>query len=261
MLRDQPESQPELFDERDREAQRATSEFVETLAHELRTPLANILGYVEVLQDRDAGPLLPEQVRLIDVVERNGKRLLSLIENLLTVSTAESGTFVVNRAPMDVADLAARAEKTISSKVARAGLRFEVNVETDLPLVEGDAAQLEMALLNIVGNAIKFTPEGGTITVRIGTTVANDLRIAVTDTGLGIPRAECDRVFQAFFRSSVSQERAVEGTGLGLYIVKLVVEGHGGQVGATSVVEEGTTVWFTIPPIQGEDHPPLAVPA
>jgi signal transduction histidine kinase len=247
MLRDQLASQPELFDERDREAQRATSEFVATLAHELRTPLANILGYAEVLQDLDAGPLLPEQVRLVDVIERNGKRLLSLIENLLTVSTADGGTFVVNRAPMDVSDLVARAEKTISSKVARAGLRFEVNVDTDLPPVEGDAARLEMALLNIVGNAIKFTPEGGTITVRIGTTPTKDLRIAVTDTGLGIPRAECDNVFHAFFRSSVSQERAVEGTGLGLYIVKLIVEGHGGQVGATSALEEGTTVWLTIP--------------
>jgi two-component system phosphate regulon sensor histidine kinase PhoR len=249
MLRDAHASEPEVFDERDRDTQRATSEFVATLSHELRTPLANILGYVEVLQDLDAGPLLPEQARLIDVVERNGRRLLSLIENLLTVSTADNGTFVVKLAPVDTTALAARAHGAVSTKVAHAGLRFEGFVGTDLPSIEGDAAQLEHALLNVVGNAIKFTPQTGTITLRIEPTAEGRLRFAVTDDGLGIPRAECDKIFNAFFRSSVSQERATEGTGLGLYIVKLIVEGHGGRVGASSTPDDGTTVWFTIPAV------------
>jgi signal transduction histidine kinase len=220
---------------------------VAMVSHELRTPLANILGYVEMLLDLDAGPLLPEQVRLIGVVERNGKRLLSRIENLLTVSNVDAGTFVVDLAPLDVSDLVTRVQNRVASKLTLAGLQSEVSVEAELPLTHGDIEQLERALLNIIGNAIKFTSHGGTVALRVAKTRDGSLRFAVSDDGAGIPRAECDNLFQAFFRSSISQERATEGMGLGLHIVKLIVEGHGGQVGARSVRDEGTVVWFTIP--------------
>jgi signal transduction histidine kinase len=226
---------------------RMTSEFVATVSHELRTPLANMLGYVELLQDLDAGPLAPEQVRRLGVVERNGKRLLSLIENLLTVSNAGNGTFVVDRAPIDVADLVARVQNKVSPTVTQAGLEFEVSVETELPAVHGDAVQLERALLSILGNAVKFTPRAGRIDVRVGLTRDETVRFEIADTGVGLPQGECDSLFQPFFRSSISQKDATQGIGLGLHIVKLIIEGHGGQVGATSLPGEGTTVWFALP--------------
>jgi signal transduction histidine kinase len=233
--------------ERGGEVERITTDFVATVSHELRTPLANILGYVELLQDLDAGPLEPEQLRMLGVVERNGKRLLSLIENLLTVSGAGNGTFVVDRALIDVSDLVAQAQQNISPAVTNAGLEFEVRVDADLPPVLGDSVQLERALLNIIGNAVKFTPGAGRIEVLVSTTHDADVRFEVTDTGVGLPPEECDSLFQPFFRSSLSQVDETQGIGLGLHIVKLIVEGHGGQVGATSVPGEGTSVWFTLP--------------
>ncbi|MCU1430554.1 MAG: hypothetical protein JWL83_4554, partial [Actinomycetia bacterium] len=229
------------------DVKRQTSAFVATASHELRTPLANILGYVEVLQDLDAGPLEPEQLRLLGIVERNGKRLLRLIENFLTVFDVDGGTFVIQRAPFDVGELVSRVQHNVAAKVAGGRLELHVNIEADLPSVLGDAEQLERALSDIIENAIKFTPEGGRIVVRVSLIRDDNVRFEVADSGVGVPPAETDRLFQPLFRSSLSQAGATEGMGLGLHIVKMIIEGHGGEVGASSVLDEGTVVWFTIP--------------
>jgi signal transduction histidine kinase len=241
--------------ERGGEVERISADFVATVSHELRTPLANILGYVELLQDLDAGPLEPEQIRMLGVVERNGKRLLSLIENLLTVSGAGNGTFVVDRALIAVGDLVARVREQISPAAAGAGLELRMTVAADLPPVYGDAVQLERALLNIMENALKFTPRAGSVDVRVSSTDDANVRFEVSDTGVGLPQEECDNLFQPFFRSSLSHAAETQGIGLGLHIVQLIVEGHGGRVGATSVLDEGTTVWFTLPDVHAAMGP------
>jgi signal transduction histidine kinase len=227
--------------------ERTTSAFVATVSHELRTPLANILGYVELLQDLEAGPLEAEQVQMLGVVERNAKRLLSLVENMLTVSNAGNGTFVIDQAPVDVAALVGRVQQQIQPKVTEAVLRLDVSVDAQIAPVPGDAVQLERALLNIVANAVKFTPPSGRIAVRVAELDEGTVRFEVSDTGVGMPAGESENLFQPFFKSSTSHRDETQGMGLGLHIVKLIVEGHGGQVGATSFPDEGTTVWFTVP--------------
>jgi signal transduction histidine kinase len=231
-----------------RELDEVKSDFVSSVSHELRTPLTSVMGYIEMLRDRDAGPLTAEQDRMLDVVERNTERLLALIEDLLALARIESGRFKVVPAPLELPPLVDEAIDAFRPELAKRELRLLIDVPPGLPPVMGDARQLERVLLNLLSNAVKFTPPGGQIRVTLAPRVRSVV-LEVADTGLGIPVEEQDKLFTRFFRSSTSQDHSVPGTGLGLMIVKAVVDSHGGSIVVRSSAGYGTAVTVTLPAV------------
>jgi PAS domain S-box-containing protein len=230
-----------------RELDRVRTDLVATVSHELRTPLTSILGNVELLADGDAGTLSGAQARLIAAVERNARRLLALIEDLLMLSRIESGSVKINARPVHVRAIVGGALEALHTTRASRGVDLEVDLPPEPLLVLGDQAQLERVLINLVDNGLKFTPPGGQVRVAVD---CDDgfARLVVSDTGMGIPASEVDSVFEQFFRSTRSQERASQGTGLGLAITKSIVERHGGRIWADSGGDRpGTQVVCLLP--------------
>lgn len=225
-----------------REVSRLKDEFVGLISHELRTPLSSILGYLELMRDDEDHPLSEEQQQYLGVAERNAHRLLHLVGDLLFTAQVESGKF-----PLDVRDISLDSIVTASVESAApvadaAGIEL-VEVLTDTPTVSGDALRLGQAVDNLISNAIKFTPRGGTITV--GLSVENEHAvISVRDTGMGIPESELDQLFARFFRATTATRNAVPGVGLGLTITKAIITAHQGEMGVES--EEGVGTEFRI---------------
>jgi signal transduction histidine kinase len=228
------------------EVNRVKTDFVSTVSHELRTPLTSITGYIEVLADETFGELTDRQRQLLDVVSRNGDRLMALIEDLLTLSRSDAGTLPVDRTEVDLAQVVAGAHRAASPLLAGRSLSLEVAPVEPVPGLGGDPAQLERVLLNLVSNAVKFTPDGGR--VRVTTTATpTGVRLEVEDTGYGITEAELPHVFRRFYRTSTATERAIQGPGLGLAVVKTIVDEHGGSVDIRSAPGQGTSVVVTLP--------------
>ena len=230
-----------------RELDKVRADLVATVSHELRTPLTSILGNVEVIVDGDAGPLQAAQARLLAAVERNARRLLALIEDLLMLSRIEAGQVKINARPVQIRTVVSGALEALAA-VRR---RRDVHVDIDLPdtplVVHGDRDQLERVVINLLDNALKFTAPGGS--ARLTADLDGDLiRLTVADTGMGIPPDEIDQIFDRFFRSSRSQERQSQGTGLGLAITKSIVERHGGRIWAHPAEGHGTVVTSVLPP-------------
>ncbi|MBB6627766.1 PAS domain-containing protein [Nocardioides sp. KIGAM211] len=228
------------------ELDRARSDFVSSVSHELRTPLTTVLGYTEVLLSGAAGPLTDQQTGMLLRIEQNGDRLLALLEDLLTLSRIEAGSFRIERREVDLVATVARAVRTTSPLLD--GRRLGLTVSTDRIAVKvpGDAEQLERVVVNLLSNAVKFTPDGGQISVSVegddhGGTVH------VTDTGMGVPAEDHEQLFTRFFRSSTAYDRAIPGTGLGLSIVKSIVDGHGGAVSVRSAPARGSRFSVRLP--------------
>ncbi|GAA3448309.1 ATP-binding response regulator [Dactylosporangium matsuzakiense] len=228
------------------ELDRLKSEFVATVSHELRTPLTSIRGYTEILADSDATALGPTERRIVGIIDRNGRRLLDLIEDLLTFSRIESGTLTLDLGPVRLRRLVDAACEAIRPAMQTAGLRLAVDVDEYIPAVQGDAEQLERVILNLLDNAVKFTDPAGAVTIT-GRERDGEVVLWVRDTGTGIPEAEQGMIFQRFFRTADAQRRAIKGSGLGLAIAKAVVEAHGGWIALESIEGSGTTVGFGLP--------------
>jgi signal transduction histidine kinase len=226
------------------ELDNAKTEFVSSVSHELRTPLTSIVGYLELLTE-GAG-LDPSQVRMLEVIERNSRRLLALIEDLLTLSRIESGAFKVSLATVQLPPLIEAVVEAIRPTIDNRRIELAVNLPEHLASVRGDASQLERVLANLLTNAAKFTEPGGKVTVS-ARTVGDHVAVSVADTGIGIPEAEQPKLFSRFFRSSISREQAIQGTGLGLVIVKSVIEHHGGSIWFTSRPGLGSTFTVSLP--------------
>ncbi|MGH2771582.1 MAG: sensor histidine kinase, partial [Actinomycetota bacterium] len=201
---------------------------------------------LELLEDQDAENLNAEQRDTIAVIDRNTSRLLNLIENLLTLSGIEQKAFSLNKTPTDLAALMEGVKDTVFLMASGRSLEVEFSIDDDIGLALVDREQIDRALLNLVTNAIKFTPAGGEIVVSARRD-GEDIKFTVADTGFGIPGEDQEKLFSRFFRSSVSNDLAIQGTGLGLVIVKTIVEAHGGAIQLNSRPGEGTTVTFSIP--------------
>lgn len=239
-----------------RELDRIKSDFVATVSHELRTPLTNIIGTIEMLAEGDYGELSPQQRRTVDVLDRNSHRLLDLIKDLLDLNHIESGGLGLQRTATDLGDLFERVQSQVVSLAANKRIALQFEATGELGSVVIDSHQVERALLNLVTNAIKFTPAEGRVSVRAERT-GDHLNFVVADNGIGIPEHEQQHLFTRFFRSSVATENAIPGTGLGLVIVKHIVEGHGGTITIASSVGKGTTVTVSLPlepAMQPVDH-------
>jgi signal transduction histidine kinase len=225
-----------------RELDRLKDEFLSLVSHELRTPLTSIRGYLELVLDEEAGEVNAEQRRFLLAVERNSRRLLRLVGDLLFVAQADAGRLTLERARVDVAALAADCVEAARPVADQKSIDL-VLAAAPVPTLLGDRGRLAQVLDNLVSNALKFTPEGGRVEVRTGS-VDEHVVLEVVDSGIGIPAAEQPRLFERFFRTATATERAIPGTGLGLAIVKAIVEAHGGRISFASTPNEGTT--FTI---------------
>jgi signal transduction histidine kinase len=226
--------------------------FVSSASHELRTPLTSMVGYLELLLAGEAGELNDEQQHFLEIVSRNCDRLNRLVDDVLFVGRADSDRLTLEATQVDVGELV-RGEIASQEAAARLkGIELRCDVRDDFPAITGDATRLTQVLDNLLTNAIKFTPAGGTVSATL-TGDEEQVRIAVADTGVGIPADEVPRVFDRFFRASTSA--VASGTGLGLAIVQMIAKAHGGSVSVTSDVGVGTTFTVELPV-----HPAAATP-
>ncbi len=227
---------------------RTKDDFVSTVSHELRTPLTSILGSIEMMAEGMAGTLSEQQRQLTGVIDRNCHRLLDLVDDLLLVATFESGGPPRRDDLIDLRAVVQTVHAGASTVAARSGIVLEEHLPAEMVGVRGDAAFLERALSNLIVNAIKFSPDGGRVTTRLTVDPgAGVCHVAVTDHGLGIAAHDQPKLFERFFRADNNQSRAIQGTGLGLPIVKSVVENHGGKVEVYSELGIGSTFTVTLP--------------
>jgi PAS domain S-box-containing protein len=245
-----------------RATERMKDQFVSLISHELRTPLSSILGYLELVLDDEEGTLSAEQRQFLGTVERNAHRLQRLVGDLLFTAQVEAGRFTLQPGHVDLVSVVRAAEETARVTAASGGVTVVVDVPDGELVVAGDAVRLGQACDNLVSNAVKFTPPGGRVTLSLragwrrpdGTVTDSEapgaepvVRLAVSDTGIGIPAGEQGELFTRFFRASTARRKAVPGVGLGLTITKAITTAHSGTLDVVSSEGRGTTFTLTLP--------------
>jgi PAS domain S-box-containing protein len=241
--------------ETEREAVRRLTEIdevkdrlVSSVSHELRTPITNIVGYLEMFMDGAYGEASDEQTEALSRIEMNSRRLLALIDDLLTLSSMESLDHPPELVPVDLVAVMRRADDIVRPSLMRRELEMQLKVPDSPVIVTGDSGQLERLVINLATNAVKFTPDGGRVTLSLAA-AANGTGpvIEVDDTGIGIPEADQEMLFSRFFRATQAREAAVPGSGLGLSIAKSIAELHGGRISASSAPGSGSTFRVEFP--------------
>lgn len=228
------------------EADRVKNELVSTVSHELRTPIASISGYTELLHDGSYGALSDQQVHALDRVLRNTHRLEEIVEDLLVLERVETTPLPLDRVRTDLCEVIRGTEDMVAEMVRGRDLKFNVALPSHPVVIEGDRAALERVALNLISNAVKFTPGRGTVALRV-TTDSRDAILRISDTGIGITPEEQPQLFVRFFRTAKANELAIPGSGLGLAIVRAIVAAHDGEVVVNSSAGLGTTVTVTLP--------------
>jgi signal transduction histidine kinase len=226
-------------------ANHAKSQFLANMSHELRTPLNAILGYTELIQDSIYGDV-PEKVgEVIGRIDHNGHHLLNQINDVLDLSKIEAGELKISLNDYSMQDIVNGVISDAGSLAAEKNLTLNAIVPPDLPTGLGDDRRISQVLLNLVGNAIKFTDEGE-VSVRVSAS-DGEFQVAVADTGIGISEADQAEILNEFYQADSSNTRAHGGTGLGLAIAKRMVELHGGRLWLESALGEGSTFSFSLP--------------
>jgi len=224
-------------------------EFSALVSHELRTPLTSIIGYLELLRDDADGdgddPRARQRAQFLTVVDRNARRLLRLVGDLLFVAQVEAGKLSLDEADVDLGAVARESVEAAAPRARDGGVELILE-EEDAPVVRGDRDRLAQALDNLVSNAIKFTHAGGRVVVRLASEYDRAV-LEVTDTGIGISQADLEQLFQRFFRTQRATSAAIPGVGLGLTIAQAIVHGHDGQISVQSQDGEGTTFRIELP--------------
>jgi signal transduction histidine kinase len=227
------------------QADQAKSEFVSFVAHELRTPMTSIRGYADMLLKMD-DPLSPPQAQFIHTIRSNVVRMQILVSDLQDISRIESGHLRLELQATALSDVLRDALQATQGQIEARSQKLTLNVVEGLPLVRADPARLTQILINLLSNAHKYTPEGGHIRVRAWRE-GDFVHCAVSDTGIGMSEEDQARLFTKFFRSENPVAREMPGTGLGLCIVKNLVELQGGEIAVESALNQGTTFAFTVP--------------
>jgi signal transduction histidine kinase len=230
------------------ELQRANqhkAEFLANMSHELRTPLNSILGFSQLLLEGDGGVLTGDQRQDVDIIAQNGQHLLALINDLLDISKLEAGKAQLHRGEVEVEPLISECVESVRSLAKTKKLDLSANVSAEVGRVFADGPKLKQVLLNLLGNAIKFTETGS---VRItAERQGAELRVSVRDTGIGVPVEDAERIFESFQQGKSGISGKYQGTGLGLAICRQLVEMHGGRIWVKSTAGQGSTFTFTIP--------------
>ncbi len=227
-----------------RKVQEMQSTFISVISHELKTPVALIKGYAGTLRREDANwnPGVVQQS--LAVIEEEADRLAVLIENLLAASKLQAEGMRLKLEEVSLADLARRTVSRFQTQTDKH--EFVLDFPDDFPVVSGDEERLRQVLDNLVSNAIKYSPDGGTIRIG-GTYTPEEVRVTVQDQGVGLPQDEWERIFERFYRVDDALTRKTKGTGLGLYLARAVIESHGGKIGVHSTPGHGSTFYFTLP--------------
>jgi len=223
------------------------SEFVSAVSHELRTPLTSIKGYASILAAGKLGDI-PKQVKeRIEKINRHSNELTELINNLLDISRIESGRVDLKIVPQDISQIIENISDMLMPPIKEKEMEFSLDLPKGLPLVLADNTQIKRVFINLIGNAIKYSPPKGKINLSVNRNKDDYLTINISDTGYGIPREDLKKIFDEFYRVDTARTQGIKGTGLGLSLVKYIVEAHKGQIWATSKIGQGSTFSFTLP--------------
>lgn len=227
----------------------AKDQFLSHVSHELRSPLAAMIQFVSMVLDEVVGPITAEQREYLDIVQRNGRQLRSMIDDLLEATRADEGKLAVSPQWISLADLGQEVLRTFQTAADAKQITLSAWFEPDLPSAYADPRRVRAIFHNLIGNSIKFTGAGGAVSVRASRQVEHPgfIHMAVTDTGCGISAEGLPRVFDRLFQEPNSNEESGRGLGLGLFITRELVLGHGGQIWAESELGKGSTFSFTLP--------------
>jgi signal transduction histidine kinase len=237
------------------QAERAKSQYMRKVAHELKAPIAAVQMMLKVLLDGLAGDVPEKSRELVERAEHRTRELAQLTQDLLALSRAREGTLAVEIAPVALGELATDVVAQTQGLATQAGVTIVTDIPPGLPPVHGDVAGLRQLVGNLVSNAVRYTPRGGSVAVRLQRT-DSALRLEVEDTGIGIPKDDLPRIFEEFFRSANARSHTSDGTGLGLTIVKAVAEQHGGSVAVESEPSRGTRFTVDLPLKEQQPHRP-----
>ena len=242
-------------------ANQAKSGFLATMSHELRTPLNAIIGFSEMMLREVLGALGNEQYRAyVEDIHASGAHLLQIINDILDLSKAEAGKIDLSEDVFDLRDIMRSVEQLTCGRIHEAELSHQVDLADDLPPLRGDERKTKQVLLNLITNSVKFTPAGGCITVTGRFDPEDGLAVTVADTGIGIPEGDLARVLKPFEQVDSSLSRQHQGTGLGLPLVKAIMEMHGGRLRLKSTLGSGTAVTVVFPPERAILEPGLDLP-
>ena len=235
---------------------RMKTDFVSNVSHELRTPLTSIKGFASLLLDGKLGPISEEQRRRLSRIDEQTNSLTKLVNDLLDISRIESGKVAMALQPIEVQQLLEGPTDLLQGVMREKQLEFQVDCPAKTEIWV-DREKMERVLVNLLGNAIKFTPEGGRILVQV-VPRKGEVQIDITDTGIGMEPKDLSRIFEEFYRSETAIRQNIRGTGLGLSLVKQIIEAHEGRIWATSKVRQGSTFSFILP-IKPKERPKPAV--
>jgi len=236
-----------------KELDRLKSAFLATVSHELRTPLTSIIGYSEMLAEGLAGPMSQEQNEYVRTIMDKGETLLKLISSILDISQIEAGRVRLNFEPSDIIEVVQSSVSSVKPQAQKKGITLDVQLPKEPVNAACDRDRLRQVVVNLLANAVKFTPTNGKITVILTPVSAQDdlgkkgYRISVEDSGIGIPKDQQEKIFQSFYQVDSSSTREFGGAGLGLAIVKSFVEGHGGVVKVVSAPGQGARFIAVLP--------------
>jgi signal transduction histidine kinase len=227
-------------------ANRHKDDFLASMSHELRTPLNAVIGFSEVLVERMFGDLNDKQEEFLHDILASGRHLLSLINDILDLAKIEAGRMELDPEDFDLASAIDNALVLIRERALRKGLTLDTAVDPGLGVVRADQRKIKQVLLNLLSNSVKFTPEGGRVTLAAHRHLTH-VEIAVSDTGIGIAPGDQEAVFEEFRQIESDYVKKQEGTGLGLTLARKFVELHGGRIGVKSELGKGSTFSFTLP--------------
>ncbi len=235
-------------------ANQAKNKFISLVTHELRIPMTSIKGYTDLLRQGAVGPLNEAQLNFLEIVRSNIDRMAALVSDLADINHIETGRVRLRLQPTPLDQVVEDALNNVQTRLQEKNLRLELEIPAGLPPVSADPDRLVQVLNNLLSNAWKYTPAGGSIRLRAAAEEAaggGKVRLEVQDSGIGISEADAPRLFEQFFRSEEAQVRAEQGWGLGLSVSRLLVELMGGEIGFHSRPGEGSTFWVLLPAAEG----------
>jgi signal transduction histidine kinase len=235
-------------------ANRHKSEFLANMSHELRTPLNAIIGFSEVLKERMFGALNEKQTEYVADIHASGRHLLSLINDILDLSKVEAGRMELALAPFDLPSAISDAFTLVHERAARHDIALEIEIDARLGRFTGDERKFKQILMNLLSNALKFTPAGGRVSL-MAAPLDDGIEVSVADTGIGIAPEDQELIFEEFRQVQSDEASRREGTGLGLALTRRLVELHGGHIQVQSELGKGSTFTFTL---SGELQPAIA---